>query len=397
MMSKPGKSNATTPEQAQSERPIAAPDLPYQPQDPRSYAPGIGLIGCGQITVEHLTAYKHAGYRVVALCDMDKRRADTRREEFYPEADVYTDYRRLLARDDIEVVDIATHPPQRPPLVRAAVEAGKHVLSQKPFVEDLDEGQRLIELADRHGVRLAVNQNGRWAPHFSYIRQAVARNLIGAVSGAHFAVHWDHSWVEGSEFENVRHLILYDFAIHWFDLLSCLMCRNTAEDSCRARDTVGPPAIDPVSQSPLRVYASFAHAGSQTVRPALLGQALVEYEHAQATLVFDGDTRFAPLDLTYVTGDRGTISSQGPDIRCQQVQLTTAAGTARPRLEGAWFPNGFHGTMGELLLAVEEDREPAHSAQNNLRSLELCFAAVASAERHQAVVPGTIRQMPGKR
>ena len=47
--------------------------------------------------------------------------------------------------------------------------------------------------------------------------------------------------------------------------------------------------------------------------------------------------------------------------------------------------------MGELLCAIEDGRQPSHSARNNLRSLELCFAAVASSMRHEVVVPGTVR------
>jgi hypothetical protein len=78
----------------------------------------------------------------------------------------------------------------------------------------------------------------------------------------------------------------------------------------------------------------------------------------------------------------------------QRVELTTAAGIARPKLSGAWFPDGFHGTMGELLSAIEEKREPTNSARNNLASLALCFAAVASAERVKPLVPGSVRKLP---
>ncbi|MFA6241395.1 MAG: hypothetical protein WC655_10720, partial [Candidatus Hydrogenedentales bacterium] len=63
--------------------------------------------------------------------------------------------------------------------------------------------------------------------------------------------------------------------------------------------------------------------------------------------------------------------------------------------EGDWFANGFHGAMAELLCAIEEKREPYNSARHNLRSLALCFAAVASAENHQPVVQGTILRLPG--
>src|SRR4051794_9511912 len=86
-------------------KPIDAPALPYQPRDPRAYAPAIGLIACGGITAHHLAAYRAAGYNVVALCDIVESKARDRQAQFFPGADVYDDYRDVLRRDDIEVVD----------------------------------------------------------------------------------------------------------------------------------------------------------------------------------------------------------------------------------------------------------------------------------------------------
>src|SRR5258708_7569941 len=82
-------------------RRIPAPDLPYQPQSPRQYSPAIGLIGCGGVSEQHLTAYQNAGYRVVALADRHHDRAERRRNEFFPQADVYEDPRRVFDRRDI--------------------------------------------------------------------------------------------------------------------------------------------------------------------------------------------------------------------------------------------------------------------------------------------------------
>ena len=351
---------------------MPAPKLPYKPRDPRRYRPNIALIACGGITKHHLAAYRKAGYPVVALCDVAVQRAKDRQAEFFPQAKVYRDWRDVLRRDDIEVVDLAAHPLARAPMIQAALEAGKHVLSQKPFVLDLDFGRRMADLADKKGVKLAVNQNGRWAPHFSYLRQAIRAGLVGEVSAAHSAVHWDHSWVKGTPFAKIRHLILYDFAIHWFDILSCFL------DGRR----------------PERVYASMARTPWQPIEPPLLAQALIEYDGAQASLVFDAHTQFGPQDRTYVTGSKGTLASIGPNSKRQKVTLTTAEGWASPRLQGRWFSDGFHGTMGELLNSIEENREPENGARENLESLALCFAAVASAERHRPIVPGSVRKMP---
>src|SRR5207253_1086884 len=305
-------------------RATKAPNLPYRPRDPKKYSPAIALIACGGITEQHLKAYKAAKYNVVVLCDEDLRKAEKRRAEFYPRAKIYTDYRQVLKRDDVEVVDIATHPDERLPIIRAAIEAGKHVLSQKPFVLDLDDGKRLVELAKKKNVKLAVNQNGRWAPHFSYIRHAIAAGLIGDVFAAHLAVHWNHNWIKGTHFENVRHIVLYDFAIHWFDILTTFIDR---------------PAR--------RIFASIARSPSQEARPALLAEALVEYENVQASLIFDADVKFGQLDTTFVAGSKGTITSSGPSLTEQTVKLFTYRGQASPKLKGCWFPDGFHGTMAE--------------------------------------------------
>ena len=354
-----------------SAKKIAAPAIPYLPRDPKKYNPAIGLIGCGGITEKHLAAYKSAGYRVVAFCDTDESRAKERRAQFYPKADIYGEYLDLLEREDIEVVDIATHPEHRAPIVAAALSMKKHVLSQKPFVLDLHEGERLCTLAQQQGVKLAVNQNGRWAPHFSYMRQAVEKGVIGDVCAAHFAVHWDHNWIAETPFDKIKHVLLYDFAIHWFDMLTCFMRGKT----------------------PLRVHASAAHTKTQRAHPAMLAQVSVEYADAQATLVFDADTKFGQFDETYVMGSTGALRSTGPNMTKQRVTVHTKKGVASPALKGTWFKQGFHGTMAELLSAIEARREPSNNARENLKSLALCFAAVASAETQVPVVPGSIAKL----
>ncbi|MCB9891745.1 MAG: Gfo/Idh/MocA family oxidoreductase [Planctomycetes bacterium] len=353
-------------------RKSSVPELPYRPKSPRSKH-AIALIGCGDITKHHLRAYVDAGFDVVMLCDLDSKRAKERQKEFYPKAKVTTDYREVLADTRVEVVDIATHPLERSGIIEDALDAKKHVLSQKPFVFDLNLGQRLVDKADAKGLRLAVNQNGRFAPHMAWIREAVQAGLVGDVFSVHVGQHWDHDWIVGTPFEMERHIILYDFAIHWFDFVATLLPMK------RAR----------------RVVSTLSRGPAQQARPALLGQCLIEYEGAQVSLVFDGAVHFAARDRTYVAGTKGALISEGTDHRDQVVTLVTASGEVRPELEGSWFPGGFHGTMAELLCAIEDGYEPMHSARNNLDSLALCFAAVSSADQKQSMVPGSVRRLPG--
>jgi predicted dehydrogenase len=256
-------------------------------------------------------------------------------------------------------------------MIQAALESSKHVLSQKPFVLDLDTGQKLVDFADKQNVKLAVNQNARWAPHYSYIRQAIAAGHVGQILSAHLSVHWDHNWIAGTAFDNVRHIVLYDFAIHWFDLIACFFAGH----------------------APIRVYATTARSPAQKAKPTLLGQAVIEFDSGQASLSFDADAKFGPQDRTYIAGTEGTLTSLGKDFTKQTVTLYTKRGVAKPKLRGTWFPDGFHGTMAELLRSIEQNREPQNSARNNLPSLALCFAAVESAETGTPQVPGQVKSL----
>jgi hypothetical protein len=124
----------------------------------------------------------------------------------------------------------------------------------------------------------------------------------------------------------------------------------------------------------------------------MIGSALVQFEGGIATLGFDAHSRFGPKEAICVTGSAGTITASGPVCAAHDVTLHLKRGHAKPKLEGTWFNDGFRGAMGELLCAIEEDREPSNSARENLTSLALCFAATNSADTGQAQIPGKIRR-----
>lgn len=349
---------------------VDAPDLPYRPPMPQSYRPRIGVIGTGGISGSHLDAYRTAGWEVAALWNRTRSKAEAKAAEFCPGARIEDDWHAMLGDSDIDVIDVTLHPEHRTPIIEAALKAGKHVLSQKPFVADLDTGEALVKLAEDKGAKLAVNQNGRWAPHMAYMREAVRAGLIGDLVSAHVAVHWDHSWIAGTPFDEIGDLVLYDFGLHWFDFVTSL--------------------TDNPAQS---VFAAATRAHGQTNKVPLMAQALVMFDGAQASLIFDGGVRNGPRDTSYVGGTSGSLVSDGPSLSDQALILRMETAQARPVLEGTWFNDGFRGTMGELLCAIEEDREPMNSARSNLQSLALTFAAVRSSATGRPVTLGEARSL----
>ena len=322
----------------------------------------------GGIASAHLDAYRTTGWEVAAICNRTLAKAEALARTHAPDALVTDRLEDVLADPSIDVLDITPHPADRLPLMEAALKAGRHVLSQKPFVLDLAEGQRLVDLARDKGVKLAVNQNGRWAPHLSWMREAVRAGMVGEVISAHIAIHWNHGWIAGTPFERIEDLILYDFGIHWFDFLTSIA-------------------------TPESVIATKSRAAGQKAGVPLLAQALVRIPGGQASLVFDGGVPFGPSDTTHIGGTKGSLHSIGPDLGNQSVTLTTAEGKARPDLKGTWFNDGFRGAMGALLVAIEDDAEPANGAAENLRSLALAFAAIQSARSGREVAVGSVTRM----
>lgn len=344
-------------------------DIDYLPPCPKDKSIGIGLIGCGNITKLHVDSYKRQGYNVVALCDLIPDRIDTRAEAF-PDARKFLDYRDLLALDSVKVVDCALHPEPRYNVIKDCLNAGKHVLSHKPFVTDLAKGEELIALAKEKGLQLAVNQNGRWNPSWNYASQAIRKGIIGDVISIVTEAYWNHN-EQGKKpvFNSMKHIILYDYAIHWFDIVNVWMGRKQAK----------------------QIFASITRASDQEAAPALLAHVTIDYDAAQCTMVFNGNQK-AGLKKGeersfFITGTKGTIRCQFDNKEGAELVLSVGGEEYRPTLNGSWHRNGFAGTMGELLCAIEEKRIPWNNAADNLQSLKLCFSACASADRNKAIEP----------
>jgi predicted dehydrogenase len=334
---------------------LAPPELDYLPPRPKSYQPRIGLIGAGGISEYHLRAYRKMGWDVAAICDRSVGKAEQRALDFFPEAKVTTQLQDLLEDSSIDVLDCTPHPHDRVFLIEEALQAGKHVLSQKPFVLDLAEGERLARMADRLGLKLAINHNGRWAPHFSVMRAAVASRLLGRVGTLDCVLHWDHTWTAGTAFEEIEELVLFDFGIHWFDIATQLMG----------------------GRQPVTMQAMHSRLPYQQVKPPFAASVIAAYEDgAQVRFNFNAHVKHGQEDRTVLAGEKGTLVAYGPGLNDQRLEWFSEAGRCHIPLEGCWFENGFQGAMGELLCAIEEDRQPNNSAWSALASLEFCFRAL---------------------
>ena len=334
--------------------------IDYRPSLPTDYRPGVGIVGCGSIVKSaHLKAYASYGINVVGVYDISPQAARQLQEEYaIPHA--FSSLDELLNHPQIEVVDIATHPEQRVPLMIEALEAGKHILSQKPLAPTVEDARQVVELADRKKLRVAVNQNGRWAPPWRIATLLIEQGAVGDVLAVTHLYDMKFGWIPGTHFDTMRHFAIYDYSIHWIDITRCWMAQRKTI-TVRARDyrTANQPAE---GRTPWGMWIEIAYEGGASAMIRGIGCA-------------ENSERSHPF---WIHGTEGTI--RGSVLGRDFVELEKDGVFSRYHLEGQWFPDGFAGTMGELLWAISEGREPSNSARHNLLSLEMTLAAVRSAD-----------------
>src|SRR6185312_3879961 len=130
----------------------------------------VGLIGAGTIANSaHLPAiaHLHEELELVAVADVRLESAEKAAKAYGAEA-WYSDYRELLARPDIDFVDICTPEFLHHEQVTAAADAGKHIHCEKPMSPTVAEADSMIEAARRNGVKFMIGHSRRFTPRYQH-------------------------------------------------------------------------------------------------------------------------------------------------------------------------------------------------------------------------------------
>lgn len=186
------------------------------------------VIGCGLISKNHLKALKNVENAVCgAVCDIVKEKARTAGETYGVER-VYEDYHDVLKDPDIHVVHICTPHHLHAGMAVEALEAGKHVLCEKPMALTVSDAERMIKARDESGKSLGICFQNRYNESSRYMKSLLDSGELGRVLGGRGQVTWDRKpeyytnspwrgrWAtEGGG-------VLINQAIHTFDLLQWL-------------------------------------------------------------------------------------------------------------------------------------------------------------------------------
>lgn len=144
----------------------------------------IGVIGCGGIANgKHLPAYSaNKEAELCAFCDIVIERAENAKEKYGNEdSKVYADYKELLKDENIDAVLVLTHNSEHCRITVDALNAGKHVLCEKPMAMNYEEAKKMIEARDKAGKVLTIGYQNRFRANSMYLKDLCEENEFGEI------------------------------------------------------------------------------------------------------------------------------------------------------------------------------------------------------------------------
>ena len=144
----------------------------------------VAIIGCGGIANgKHMPSLaKLNNVEMVAFCDIVPERAEAAAAKYGAEgAKTYTDYKDVLADGSIDIVHVCTPNDSHAEISIAALEAGKHVMCEKPMAKTAADAARMVEAAKRTGKKLTIGYNNRFRADSQYLKQVCDNGELGEI------------------------------------------------------------------------------------------------------------------------------------------------------------------------------------------------------------------------
>lgn len=336
------------------------------------------LVGCGRIAINHLTAALNNQFEIAGLCDLQEENI----KELLKKAGVketiplYTDHRRMLGESKPELVAVATESGKHAAIALDCIDAGCHVIIEKPIALSLEEADEIIRRAKKKGVKVCTCHQNRFNQSIQHMRQALEEGRLGKLSHGCIHVRWNRNkdyydqanwrgtWAQDGG-------VLMNQSIHGIDLLRWMMGDEIEE-----------------------IFAYTANQFHPYLECEDVGLAVVRFKSG-ALGTIEGTSNVYPRNLEetlYLFGEKGTMKAGGKsantievwefaDERPEDRQLKSGLVEQTANVYG----NGHTRLYKDMQEAILRDRSPYVDGAAGRRALEVVLAIYKSAKEGKPV------------
>ena len=259
------------------------------------------LIGCGRISNNHVVSAVNNELEIVAFCDVVRDNAEEKIIKFElkdRDIRIYEDYQELLANEDLDLIAIATESGKHAQIAIDCINAGCHVIIEKPIALSIADADAIIKAGKEKDVLVCANHQNRFNKSIQEIRKAIDRKRFGKLLYGTAHIRWarDHEYYDRASWRGTWEQdggALMNQCIHDIDLLRWMMGDE----------------IDTVYGMTDRLMHPYIEAED-------LGIAVIKFKNGSYGII-EGTTDVYPRNLEetlYIFGEKGTVKAGGEAV-----------------------------------------------------------------------------------
>lgn len=330
------------------------------------------LIGCGRISTNHMKAAVNNKLNIVAVCDVLPEAMENLLAKHGLEKDTsikrYTDYKQMLAENDITLCSIATESGSHAEIALYCIDRGINVIIEKPMAMSMADADEIIRRSEEKGVKVSACHQNRFNIAVQQMRKALEAGRFGRLSHGSIHVRWNRNqdyytqapwrgtWAQDGG-------CLMNQCIHGIDLLRWMMGDEVEE-----------------------IYGVTKQQFHDYLEAEDIGMAVVKFKNG-AVATIEGTTNVYPRNLEetlYLFGETGTVKIGGTstnNIDVWNFADETEADAQNKGLQEATsnvYGNGHTSLFADVIDAIEKDRRPYVDAVAGRNALEMILAIYKS-------------------
>jgi len=318
----------------------------------------------------HALPYSHASAlamipntRVVAVCDIVPAATARFAEQWgatWPDMRIYTDYREMLACEEIDILSVCTPDDRHADIVIAAAERGiPAILCEKPLATTLADADRMIAAIERHGTVVAVEHTRRWDPFFHRAKELIDAGTIGEVRTIVGTLHGERAML----FRNGTHIV-------------DLMCYYAG---------AAPTQVFAKLEEGFEGFARYGGDGGHAPESEPGASAFIQFANGARGFFNGTKGTFANAEWDIV-GSTGRIRISGTVAELWTTEQGTGEQVSRPFPAAMVMKGGIQGALEELIAVLERGGETRSTPRAARQTVELLIAMLASQQQGNRLI-----------